>query len=211
MRIHIDVLENGFALFVAEVYVVEKYVARKASISSRTVAVRVLPRPNARALTCLRDVSVRVDFRIYKRDIAVVGLGFFVEKREHARRACLSESYEIDLLRDLTDLHGERATHCKERNHRADLQDAHAGKRDVERPRKRENRADERHKHIHYIADVAEYRHKDIRITICLGRVVEKLVVALVEALFRLLFVIEYLDDLLPLHHFLDIALDYAE
>ena len=66
--------------------------------------------------------------------------------------------------------------------------------------------ADDRYNHVHDVADVAEGRHQHVAVDVRLLRGVKELLVVLDEFVLGVLLVVEYLDDLLAVHHLFDEA-----
>ncbi len=66
-------------------------------------------------------------------------------------------------------------------------------------------------KHIEYVADILDNRPKYIGVRMRLEAVIEKLLIELIKFLTAEIFMVEYLDDLLTVHHFLNKSLDLAE
>ena len=203
-------MQNLLALLVAEIDIHHAHVAAQFGIGEAAVAVRMPPRPVSGALGALCDRAVRRDVRVDEGDIAVVGLGLFRYEREDTLGAGTGHDDGVYLLGELVDVAGELLGHVQERH-----EDAHAerctGNADIRDVCQQEHAADKRQSDVQDIADVADDGAEDVRVGVGAEAVVAECVVYLVEARKARIFVAEHLDDLLTVHHLLNIALGLGD
>ena len=186
---------------VAKVHVVQHHFALQAGIGDCAVRlVGMLPSPHVGALFALHQVSVPVLLGVYQGDVALVGLGLFVNQVKDTLGAGHAHDNHIQLVGNLADVAGKLLGHVQKRHHNADAK-GHAGKAQVGGACHHHNARDNGHAHIQHIADVVQDGHKHVGVDVGLLGVVEQLVVDLVEVLLGLLFVAEHLDNLLAVHH----------
>ena len=164
----------------------------------------VLPRPQSRALVGFGELAVD-PLGVDEGHVAVILLGRLVEHREDTLRARESHDNAVELLADLCDRLAEALVERQEADKAAERDSEEAADRG------REHAARDR---AEYVADVAHLgvdRHENICEHIGVVGAVEKGVVELIELLNALFLVVENLDDLLTLHHLLDVAVLLAE
>ena len=213
LRVQADIVQDDLFGNVAEVDVEHADVPFQLSVGDGAVRlVRVLPRPLARALGALGDVAVFVDVRVDEGDVSVVLFRLFVEQFEDTARAREAHDDRVDLHGDLPDVQRELAGHVQEGRNQADhgngrgelVSPAEDG--EVAHVEHDEQTGDDRRDDEHEVPDVHDGGHQNVAVGVRLvGRVAE-FVVDLVELLFRLFLVAEYLDDLLTSHHLLDVT-----
>ena len=169
------------------------------------------PRPLARAVVGFGDRPVLRDFRVDERDVALVLLGLLVHELEDTPGAREAHRDERRLLGSVVEVIGEDAAHRQKGHDGACRESADSGHGQVGRAQRQQYAADESQEDVQHVADVADDRAERIRRDVRLGGDAAELVVDLVEPLFALPLVAEYLDDLLPVHHLLDVALVLAD
>ena len=198
-------MQDDFIRVVAEVHIEEAHVAAQLCEGGRAVLVRVLPRPDAGFSLGFDQLAFLVVAGVDEGYIAVISLRLLVHQLEDTLRACKRHDDRVELLRNLSDRHGERLGQLEEGRDNAD-RDAVA-----DDAGQRQRTADHRHEHVQQVADVAHDRHEDIREGVRVAGRLTQLIVQLVKLLLALVLVAEYLDDLLAVDHFLDVAVDLAE
>ena len=202
-------MKHYFIGDIAEINIKQPHIPHKAGICDRAVMMRMPPRPNACAFFAFGYIAVFVNICVYKRNIAVVRFGLFIHKLEYTLCARHSHNHRVYLLRNLAYAHGKLTRHVKERHHHRH-RNRLTRKRKVGRVCNNQNTADKGYKHIQNIAYVAHYRHQYICKNICTFGIFEQLIVYFVEILFAFFLMAEYLNDLLSVHHFLNIALNHT-
>ena len=133
-----DVVQHGLFRRIAEVHVEEPHVAHQLGIGGGAVVVRVLPRPDLRALLALGQAAVRGFLGVDERDVAFVRFGLLVQQREDAVRAREAHDDHVHLIGDLADGAGELLGHVQKRHHDADAE-RHAGEADVRHVRQQQH------------------------------------------------------------------------
>ncbi len=196
-------MQDNFILGIAEIHVVKTHLAAHARIGQRTVLVGMLPCPDAGTLRRFVQLALFVVLGVDQRNIAVVLLGQFVHQLENTVRACHCHNNRVQLLGNLGKRHGEAFCQLQK--------GCDIAQRKRRKPGNRQRAAHNRGQHVLQIAQVRHNRHQDIREPVGTGRRVAKLVVQLVEALLGRGFVAEYLDNLLTVHHFLNITIHLAK
>jgi len=215
-----NIVQDGLALLIGKVDVEEAHVALKGhEARGHVVLRRIFPGPVARVLGAFDGLAV-FHAAVDERHGAVVLLRLLVEQGEDAVRTRDGHGHGVDLLRDLRDVRGELLGHAEIGGHDGDGQGSGhraCGEQILEGEvqhcavRADDEAADERGQHVENVADVHHDRHEDVAEAVGMLGVVAELVVELVERLFGRALVAEDLDDLLAVHHFLDIALGLAE
>ena len=213
-----NIMQHGLLRVVGKVHIEEPHVAAELHQPAFAVFLRALPCPDTGARGAFRQRAVRRFHGVHERDASVVVLRLLVDELKDAARARHDDG--VDLLRHLRDVARKLLRHPEERRDDRDLQRRdHAArlKQVLERQirhaaaRADQKSAEEGREHIQNIADVAHDGHEDVRVALRMVGVVKELVVDGVEIALRRLLMAEDLDDLLAVHHLLDIALDLAE
>ena len=202
--VELDVVEHQLVVAVAEIDVIHHNIALQLTIFGfARVLVRVLPRPEAGAAVAFGDDAVFVLFRVDEGDIAVVHLGRFIQQVKDALRARQRHDDGIGLLRNLIDWLVKALIQRQEGDQRADGQaEVAAGGQQA---------ADHRAEHIAQVAHRHRQRHDGVGDAVGVVGALTEGIVELLEAREILFLVAEDLDDLLAVHHLLDIAVDPAQ
>ncbi len=169
------------------------------------------PRPPARALGCFGHVAVFVVCGVNQSNVAVVGFGRFVQKREHPAHARHGLSYAAHRLRHLHYVVCKRAAHCQKRHYHAGRKRVPTRKTQIIQICEYHCAARKREEHVQKIAYVAHNRTEHVGVAVGFFHVAVQFVVYFVEILFYGVFVAEHFNHLLPVHHLLDVALEPAE
>ena len=206
-RIERDVLQNGLLAVVAEADVVEAHVAPPLGIGYRAVAVRMLPRPDSRPLAALGQAAVGCFFSVDEGNVAVVRLGRGVDYLKYTLSARKRHDDIVKLLRYLCYRLEELLGVGEERQQSADGDDKERALRQSDD----KHRAEHSDRGVGEVRDIAHYRHQHARKSVSVGRGVAQPAVYHAEIGIRSLLVAEYLDHLLALDEFLDIAVDVAD
>ena len=140
---------------------------------------------------------------MHQRDIALVDLGLLVQQGKDTGAAGQCHNHGVQLHGNLADGLVELAGQHKEAGQTAQRQATEA----VDGQCTAQNGAE----HIGQVAQLAVDRHGHQRVGVCLVGTVEQLIVELVEFFNGNVLMAENLDDLLAVHHFLNIAVDLAQ
>ena len=205
-----DVMQDGFALLVAEVNVEHPHVARKPGVRHAAVGLmRVLPRPYASVLAAFGQHAVFLA-RVHERDVAVVRLGLFVNEVEDALRARKSHHDGVDLMRHLTNVARKLLGHIQKGDNDADAQ-RQPGNAEVGDAGKQQQAARHPDRRVEDVADVVENGAEGVGEFVGAFRLGKEIFVDAVKVGLAGFLVAEHLDDLLSVHDLLDIALLRAE
>ena len=128
---------------------------------------------------------------------------FFIQQGEDTGAASQSHDDRVQLHGDLSDGLVEALIKGQEAGQLAQRQAADAA--DGQRT------ADHSAEHVAQVAQLAVDGHRHQRVGVGLVGAVEQLIVEFVELLDGGILVAENLDDLLAVHHFLDVAVDFAQ
>ena len=135
--------------------------------------------------------------------IAVVRLRLLIQQLENSLRSGQGHDDAVELLADLGDGLGEVPVQVQIGDQGAEGQAPHAVQG--------QDRSQHSAQHIADVPQVSVDRHEDIGDFICVLGTLPQLPVDGPELLYILVFVAEHLDDLLPLHHLLDVGVDLAQ
>ena len=171
----------------------------------------MLPRPLSGALRTLGKSSVGILDGVDEHYVAVIGFGLFVEKFEYSSRTRKTHGDHIDLHRSLTYHHCHLTGYTQEVYDNAYAYHVNSLQTHVHGFVQKQQSAEYRQQNVHYVTYIIKYGHQNVAVTVCFGRIVEKLVVEFDEFGFTLFLVIEYLNDLLTVDHFFDIAFRRGE
>ena len=208
VRIHLDVVQDHLLRVVAEVHSVEGYRAFELSVGHGAVGLmRMLPGPDVGVLICFGDCAVFCNLSPDKFHVAVVLFGFLVHHLEDALCSGAGHDYAGELLADLRNRHGEALVQRHEGHQRAQSQAEEAVRADMQG----DDCAHDGNQNIADVSEVSVDRHDDVHNRVGILGAFAKLVVELLEFLGALVLVAEDLDDLLALHHLLDVAVDGSE
>ena len=181
----------------------EYHTALQLAVIHRSIClVRMLPCPFSGTLFRLGEFSVFF-LRIDKRYIPLVQLRLFIHQSENTFRSCKCHNDCVQLLADLVDRHvktlveGQKACQTTERK----ATDAAKGK----------CTADNRTDNIAHISKLCIDRSDDIRKRIGIVSTLIQIVINFFEFFDILLFMTEYLDNLLAIHHLFDKAVDFTK
>ena len=201
--IEVDVVQDDFALIVAEVHILKDDVALQLGVSDSAIGVLLFPGPDAGGLVGLGQGVVGLELGMHQGDVALVDLGLFIQQGEDTGAASQSHDDCVQLHGDLSDGLVEALIKGQEAGQLAQRQAADAA--DGQRT------ADHSAEHIAQVAQLAVDGHRHQRVGVGLVGAVEQLIVEFVELLDGGILVAENLDDLLAVHHFLDVAVDFAQ
>ena len=202
--VKLDVVEHHLIVAVAEIDVIHHDIALQLAIFGfARVLVRVLPRPEAGAAVAFGDDAVFVLLRVDEVHIAVVHFRRLIQQLKDALRACQRHDDGVRLLRDLVDRLVEALIQGQEGDQRANGQ--------AEIAVGRQQTADHRAEHIAQVAHRHRQRHDGVGDAVGVVGALAEGIVELLEAREILFLVAEDLDDLLAVHHLLDIAVDPAQ
>ena len=202
--VELDVVEHHLVVAVAEIDVIHHDIALQLAILGfARVLVRVFPRPEAGAAVAFGDDAVFVLLRVDEGDIAIIHLGRFIQQVKDALRARQRHDDGIGLLGDLIDRLVKALIQRQEGDQRANGQaEVAAGGQQA---------ADHRAEHIAQVAHRHRQRHDGVGDAVGVVGALAEGIVELLEAREILFLVAEDLDDLLAVHHLLDIAVDPAQ
>ena len=147
LRVERNVVQHDLVGHVAEIHPVELHTAGKLGVGYGSVAVRVLPRPEAGVLFGL-DKRIAAPFRVDERHIALVLLAFLVEQRKDTGGAGHCHDDRRDLLRHLTDRLHKAARELEEGGDRAERHHIHAGEHEIRRAGKGHEAAEHGDQHV---------------------------------------------------------------
>lgn len=210
LSIQRDVVQHGLVGLVGKVHPVEYDAALEAGIGGCAVVVRMFPRPHAGAPVRLAQFAVRIR-NVDEGHIAVVRLRRFVHEREDARGAGQRRYDGVELVGDLRHRVGKAAREGQERSDHAERQRTAAHQAEVGHARKRHICAQDGDDHVLRIAQRVHHRHHGVGPPVGVRRSGRPRPVPLAQRRLRLLFVAEHLDHLLPVHHFLHIAVELGQ
>ena len=164
----------------------------------------MLPGPDTRALRgILSRLPSAVCSGIHQLHIAFVGFRRLIHQAEYALRACQRHDDGVELL-DTCEMGWLKLLLNVQKG-------CQPAQRKAARAEERQQRAEDGREHIAEVADVGHDGHEDIGIAVGVIGTVGQRVVQRVKPGDALILVAEYLDDLLALHHLLDIAVDRAQ
>ena len=201
--IQVDVMQDDLLLVVAEVHILKDDVALQLGVPGLAVGIHAFPRPHAGGLVRLGDSIVRFVLGVDQGDVALVDLGLFIQQRKDTRTAGQRHNDGVQLHGDLADGLVELAGQHKEAGEAAQRKAAEA----VDSQRTAEDGAE----HVGQVAQLAVDGHCYQRIGVCLVGAVEQLIVEPVELLNGNFLMAKDLDDLLAVHHFLNVTVDLAQ
>ena len=156
------------------------------------------PRPEPGAFFRLGERTVRVSAHADQGHIALVGLGGLIEQLIDAVGTRRRHRDGIQLARNLRDgarkvlVHGHKGDQGTDAESKVSVQ--------------RKDCADRRNQHILQATELRRNRQQDVRNAVRSGARVPKLLVSLFKLRNALRFMGENFDDLLSLHHLLNIA-----
>ena len=203
-RVELDVMQHQLVIRIAEIHVIHDDIAFKlAVLRFARVLVRVFPRPQTGALPALGEAAVLLPLCVDEGYIAVVHLRLFIQQGKDALRTRQCHDDGVGLLRNLVDWLVEALVERQEGNQRADGQPEVAVRR--------QQTADDRAKHVAQVAHRHGQRHDGIGDSVRAVCALAQSVVQLLEPFKVFLLMAENLDDLLTIHHLLDIAVDLAQ
>ena len=202
--VQVDIVQDDLLLIVAEVDILKDDIALQLGILGLAVSADVLPRPHTGGLVGLGDGVVSGVLRMDKGDITLVDFRLFIQQRKDTCTAGQCHDNRVQLHGDLADGLVELAGQHQEAGQTAQRQAAAKAADD-------QRTADDGAEHVGQVAQLAVDRHCHQRVGIGLVGAVEQLIVELVELLDGGFLMAENLDDLLAVHHFLDIAVDLAQ
>ena len=205
-----DVVQDFLIRRVAEVHMVEHDAALELRVRDRTVAVRVLPRPETGVVVSLDERTVFF-LRVDERHIAVVRFRLGVHERKDARRAGQRSDDGVKLVGDLRNGVCKPARERQERRNHAERERVHAGQTEVRRTGNGHRAADDGNDDILQVTDGVHHRHHAVGHTAGARGVFRPDAVAAVQLRLALLFVAEHLDDLLAVDHLFDIAVEIRQ
>ena len=197
-------MQNDLLLIIAEINILKDDVTLQLRVAGLSVSTHMLPRPCAGGLVRFGDGIVRQIFRVDQRHIALVDLRLLVQQGKDTRTACQRHDDRVQLHRNLGDRLVEALVEGQEAGQLTQCQAA-ADAADGQRT------ADHRAQHIGQVAQLAVDRHRHQRVGVCLVSAVEQLIIELVELVDGDLLMAEHLDDLLAVHHLLNVAVDLAQ
>ena len=185
LGVNADVMQHDFLRRVAEVHVVQHDVAFQLGVGGGTVAVRMLPRPQAGAMVAFAKLAVLIPLGVHQRDVAFVGLAGFVHQAEDALRARQRHDDGGKLLAHLRDGHDEAAGQGQEGGDHAQRNGpARAGQADVGHAAQAQARADHRQNNVENMAHVVVDGPKDVGEAVGFGGVEAKVVINTVGNIF---------------------------
>ena len=197
-------MQNDLLLIIAEINILKDDVTLQLGVAGLSVSTHMLPRPGAGGLVRLGDGIVRQIFRVDQRHIALVDLGLLVQQGKDTRTAGQCHDDRVQLHGDLADGLVELAVQHKEAGQPAQRQIA-AEAADNQRA------TDDSAEDIAQVAQLAVDRHRHQRVGVGLVGALEQLIIELVELIDGDLLMAEHLDDLLAVHHLLNVAVDLAQ
>ena len=196
-------MQDDFFIAVAEVHIVKDNIALQLFVGD--CAIRLMgmpPGPQARPPGCFRQGSVRLFLHIDQLHIAVVRLRLLIQQLENALRPGYGHDDAVELLADLGDGLGEVSVQIQIGDQSAEGQAPHAVQG--------QDRSQHSAQHIADVPQVSVDRHEDIGDFICVFGALPQLLIDFPEGVYILPLMAEYLGNLLPLHHLLDVGVDLA-
>ena len=163
---------------------------------------RVLPCPDIGFLCAFLQSAVCFFLRIDQRDVSVVGFRLFIQQCENTVRAGETHNHHVDLVGNLADGTCKLLGHVQEGNHDADAE-CQAGNADIGSSCQQQAAADQSHDYVNDVSDVAEQRHQNVGISVCLFGILKQFIIYLIKISLGAFLMAENLDDLLTVHHLL--------
>ena len=162
----------------------------------------MFPSPHTGTLACLNDLSVFF-LGIDQSNITFVIFRLFIQKSKDTFCTRHSHNDKVQLLADLHDRHIQTLIKGKET---CQTTQGKAAKSTDSK-----DTADNGNDHITDITNLCIGRSQHIRIHICLISTVKKFIIQGIKFFDCFFLVAEYLDNLLAVHHFLDVTIDTSQ
>ena len=197
-------MEHGLLRHIAEVDMFECHATFQFDQFHASIRLMHMPpRPESGTLFGLGKRTVRISDHTDQGHIALVGLGGLIEQLIDAVGTGRRHRDGIQLARNLRDgarkvlVHGHKGDQGTDAESKVSVQ--------------RKDSADCRNQHILQATELRRNRQQDVRNAVRSGARVPKLLVSLFKLRNALRFMGENFDDLLSLHHLLNIAVQTAE
>ena len=203
-------MQDLFVRRITEVHVIEHNAPGKLRVCDRAVAVRVLPRPEARVVVGLNERAVFLR-GVDKRHIAVVRLRLGIHEREDTRCTGQRRDDGVELVGDLRDRVCKPAREREEGCDHTERERVHARQAEVRRAGNRHRAADDGDDDILQITYGVHHRHHAVGHAAGARGVFRPDAVAAAQLRLALLLVTEDLDDLLTVDHLLNIAVEIGQ
>ena len=197
-------MKHDLVIVVSKIHTIKHHVTLQFFISDSAVCLmRMFPCPDTGTHRGLRESSIRLLHCIYQRHITIIHLFRLIKQIKHTLSTGQCHNDRVELLRHLRDRHIEASGQLQEGCQTAKGQTADSGNS--------KDRSHTKSQHIVDISKVRHDRHQNICIGICIFCTVEQSVIKNIKILLGLLFMTEYLYNLLAFHHFLNITVQFTK
>ena len=170
----------------------------------------MFPRPESGPFFALCQSTVFLFLRVYQCHIAVIRFRLLIQKVKDTGRSRKTHNNRVDLLGYLVDVARKLFRHIQKRNDDADPQHL-SGKAHVGHVRQKKDSSGYSYDYIEDVAHIIEDGAQRIGVFVGCFRLMEQFFVDPVKIFLCLLFVAEYLDNLLSVHHLLHIAFHISQ
>ena len=196
-------MQNDFFRVVAKINVLEDNASLQLTVINRSVRLmRMLPCPSSGTLFRLGELSIFF-FCIDECYISFVEFRLLIHQTEDTVGTGKCHNDRVQLLADLVDRHVEALVESQEACQTAESKAADT----VQCKGTADNSAD----HVAHISKLCVDRSDDVGESICIVSTLIQVIVDLFEFCNVVLFVTEDLDNLLSIHHFFNITIDFSK
>ena len=201
--IQFHIMKHNLIIIVPEIHTIKYYISLKLNIIYRTICLMcMLPCPASGMFLTFYKFSIFF-FHIDQSHIPVIYFHFLIQKGKDTLCSCKCHYNSIHLLADLVDRHTKAFIECQKACQCTQCKSSHT----IQCKGTSDNRTD-------YITDISDLRIQRSEV-VCIGiRTVcayKKCLIQLFKFCLTFFLMAEDLDNLLPIHHFFNITIDFSK